>query len=43
MRAVVALNSYTRWSHAEMMEMTAEELIEWLEVAKQAYKKAQNR
>jgi hypothetical protein len=43
MQAVVALNSYTRWSHSEMMEMTAEELLEWLDVAKQTYKKAQSK
>lgn len=43
MQAVVALNSYTRWSYSEMTEMTAEELIDWLDVVKQTYKKTQKK
>jgi hypothetical protein len=30
---VLALNSYTRWSLSELMELESDELISWLEEA----------
>ena len=35
---VLILNSYTRWAYEDLMDMTTEELAEWLESTKEVYK-----
>lgn len=38
-RAVLALNSYTRWGLAELMDLDIEDLIAWLEEAARMYRR----
>ncbi len=38
-RAVLLLNSYTRWSLGELLEMELEELVAWLEEIPQVYRR----
>jgi len=38
---VLVLNSYTRWGHAELMEMAVEDLAGWLETVAVVYRKDQ--
>jgi hypothetical protein len=36
---VLVLNSYTRWSYGELMEMAVEELQQWLAEIRRLYRK----
>lgn len=38
-RAVLILNSYTRWSYDALMDMPVDELMKWLDDINEIYKK----